>query len=332
MKRAPEQTDSFETDAGSPTVSVVIPCFNREHLVADAVESALAQGPVVREVICVDDGSTDGTAGVLERRATEYPSVTILSTGRQGANAARNRGLAAASCEYVQFLDSDDVLLPGKISRQVAVATDGNRHADLVTGGYFRLELDGRKVERAPFSGDPWRGLIFSHMGVTSSTLWHAEAVREAGGWSETLGSSQEYDLMFRVLQNGGPVSVCPVAAVLKREQEEAISRWGLKERTTFAALRVSILEYLEREGRLHGALRVDGLREVLHHIRIIAPDDIETANRMFERVRRGVGWHGLLAPRSRYLTAARMLGVRRVERLRRRVSSLRGVHRSGNR
>lgn len=316
-------------DAGmatrEPTVSVVIPCHNREHLVADAVRSCLAQHPPVREIVCVDDGSTDGTIGVLERLAAANPGrVTVLSTTRAGANAARNRGLDVVSGEYVQFLDSDDVLLPDKIARQLAVATEADAAADMVTGGLFEVGLDGRKMERAPYPGDPWRGLIFSDLGVTSSTLWRTEAVRESGGWSEALGSSQEYDLMFRVLQRGGRVAACPVPALVKREQKDAISKWGPEERATFAELRVSILEYLEREERLRGALRSDGLREVLHHIRIIAPADIETANRLFERVRRGVGWHGLRAPRSRYVMAARILGLRRVEILRRRLSPLR--------
>ena len=100
------------------TASVIVPCRN----VADTVEKAIA-GPLASplrdlEVIAVDDGSTDGTAGVLERIASSDPRVRVLHSGGRGVSAARNMGLDAARGEFVFFLDADDVVEPELTDRE----------------------------------------------------------------------------------------------------------------------------------------------------------------------------------------------------------------------
>src|SRR5690606_32136288 len=103
---------SIRTEA-LPAVSVVVPCYNVEGFVRRAVESAAAQTHRPLEIICVDDGSTDGTLGVLRELEAEHPGlVRVLAGPNGGAPAARNRGLKEARGEYVQFLDADDELAP----------------------------------------------------------------------------------------------------------------------------------------------------------------------------------------------------------------------------
>lgn len=105
-----------------PRVSVVIPCFNYERYVGSAVRSALAQEDVAVEVIVVDDASTDGSADVVAGLAAADPRVTLLRrTTNGGPVAAFNRGLAAASGEFLVRLDADDLLTPGSLARSVAV-------------------------------------------------------------------------------------------------------------------------------------------------------------------------------------------------------------------
>jgi glycosyltransferase involved in cell wall biosynthesis len=101
-------------------LSVVIPAWNRAHLVCDAINSALDQQPGEVEVIVVDDASTDDTAGLLMRAYGDRVSLLRLSN-RVGAGAARNAGVAVASGEFVAFLDSDDVWLPGKFDAELLV-------------------------------------------------------------------------------------------------------------------------------------------------------------------------------------------------------------------
>src|SRR5215212_11526906 len=102
----------------NPLVSVVIPTYNRRRLVVEAVESALAQTYRPLEILVVDDGSTDGTEAELHRFGS---AVRYLKQPNQGAAAARNRGIRAATGELVAFLDSDDLWAPAKIEKQVAL-------------------------------------------------------------------------------------------------------------------------------------------------------------------------------------------------------------------
>ena len=102
-------------------VSTIIPVYNRPRLLTDAVNSVLSQTYRPIEIIIVDDGSTDETAAVGQALEAGHPqTVRYLRQTHQGYTAALNAGVAAALGEFVQFLDSDDLLLPEKFSRQVA--------------------------------------------------------------------------------------------------------------------------------------------------------------------------------------------------------------------
>lgn len=103
-------------------VSVIIPTWNREEFLVDAIESVLGQTYRCLELLIVDDGSTDGTRGLLEKYAGERAdgvSIRPFFLSHEGISAARQFGLKMANGEYIQFLDSDDVLLPTKLERQV---------------------------------------------------------------------------------------------------------------------------------------------------------------------------------------------------------------------
>ena len=95
-----------------PTVSVVIPTFNRADLVVEALGSVFAQTLDDLEAILVDDGSTDGTAERVRERFAGESRLRVLEKPNGGASSARNRGLDVARGRYVAFLDSDDLYLP----------------------------------------------------------------------------------------------------------------------------------------------------------------------------------------------------------------------------
>ena len=104
----------------SPLLSVVIPTWNRGHIVCEAIESAFNQRPGQVEVIVVDDCSTDNTIEVIERNFG--PHIRLLRMPRrQGAGAARNAGIRLASGELIAFLDSDDLWLPGKLDAELYI-------------------------------------------------------------------------------------------------------------------------------------------------------------------------------------------------------------------
>src|SRR5262245_6079958 len=108
-------------DPHAADVSVVIPVYNHERFVGAAIESVLSQTVPPREVLCIEDGSTDHSPGVVESLATRHPSVRFWSRPNRGAPCTLNEGLREARGRYVAILNSDDVYHPERLQRCVAV-------------------------------------------------------------------------------------------------------------------------------------------------------------------------------------------------------------------
>jgi glycosyltransferase involved in cell wall biosynthesis len=114
-------------------VSVVIPVYNGERYLAEAVRSVLNQSLAPAEIIVVDDGSTDGSGPMAQKLAAEYPLVRVISQPNAGVGAARNKGAAESTGAWLAFLDSDDLWLPNKLELQSqSIALDA---ACVVIGG-----------------------------------------------------------------------------------------------------------------------------------------------------------------------------------------------------
>ena len=162
-----------------PLVSVVIPAFNAEALVAEAIESVLAQSYAPVEVILVDDGSTDRTAAVASR----YP-VTRLTQDNGGHASARNAGVAAAHGPLVAFLDADDLWLPSKLSAEVAHLM---AHPEV---GYVLV-----RMQRVLLPGAPWPPGTPAHwfQEPQAGTLPSAGLIRRS-----VLDSIGPFDTSFR--------------------------------------------------------------------------------------------------------------------------------------
>ncbi len=153
-----------------PTVSVVIPCFNQGHFLAEAIDSVFAQTLPPSELLIVDDGSTDDTAAVARR----YSSARYLAQPNLGLARARNRGLRAARSEFLVFLDADDRLRPGALDAGVegtrsapggGVSPMAAASASTSTGGRCRRERRSRSAlthtrrcsVTIPSGRRPWR-------------------------------------------------------------------------------------------------------------------------------------------------------------------------------
>jgi len=104
----------------TPLVSILIPAYNAERWIAETIRSALGQTWPNKEIIVVDDGSTDQTVRVAQQFASK--SVSIVSQKNQGAAAARNKAFELCQGDYVQWLDADDLLSPDKIAYQMRAA------------------------------------------------------------------------------------------------------------------------------------------------------------------------------------------------------------------
>lgn len=183
-------------------VSVIIPCLNVEDYIEDCLYSVLAQGRVVRDVFVVDNGSSDSTVSKVEAWGVAHPecSLKILSSNTKGAPAARNLPINQVRTDWIQFLDADDILLPGKLQQQMNHITP---HADVLVDTYLLLNGNRNRVFKITTAEEVEVGLMQSALGVTSSNLWRTEMVINVDGWQESQSSSQEYDLMLRMYQNG---------------------------------------------------------------------------------------------------------------------------------
>jgi glycosyltransferase involved in cell wall biosynthesis len=272
-------------------ISVIIPCYNVERYVERAVESVFAQTHLDLQVITVDDGSTDGTPALLHELASRHAGrLTVVGQKNQGACAARNAGLTLADGTYLQFLDADDVLMPRKLAHQLSIA-EQNSYPELVIGSSRILDPLGttvRTVVQTTGDRDPWLDLMSHGLNITSTNLWKREAVQQAGGWSEGLGSSQEYDLMFRMLQHGARVvHDREVLTEIHQRPGGSISQTAVDRNwVRFVELRARILDHLriirpDLDLRPYQQVLFDSIRTLYLH----APDQaIELYHRLLPK------------------------------------------------
>lgn len=187
--------------AKPPLVSAVIPTYNNAALVGDGVASALAQTHQPIEVIVVDDGSTDNTLDRLQRFGSE---VRIIQQEHAGPAVARNAGIRAASGEYVAFLDADDLWLPEKVARCVALL-EANANAGVAYTGVRIFEMDtGSRylLDQYAKSGHLARDLFMECRGVNTSTLVvRKKCLAAVGGFDEEFFRAQDWDLMIRLAE-----------------------------------------------------------------------------------------------------------------------------------
>ncbi|MFZ0426412.1 MAG: glycosyltransferase [Xanthobacteraceae bacterium] len=216
----------------SGRVSVVIPCFNAEATVGEAVDSALGQTWRDTEVIVIDDGSQDGSAEIL--RGFGAWIRTEFGPNR-GASAARNRGTAIATGDYVQYLDADDLLVPTAVARRVeALHTAG---ADVAYGDWQRFETgaDGsrrlgaivaRRIEEV--DADPEIACATSFWAPPAALLYTRRIVEAIGSWNERLAVIQDARFLFDAARKGAQFVHVPDISAFYRHAGTSLSRGNL--------------------------------------------------------------------------------------------------------
>jgi glycosyltransferase involved in cell wall biosynthesis len=240
-------------------VSILIPCFNAERWIRQAIDSALGQTWPDREVIVVDDGSTDGSRDVI---AAFGDRIRWESGPNRGGNVARNRLLELARGEWVQYLDADDYLLPSKVERQAAFLAS---HADIdVVYGAVTLEHvtpDGgssRELLPIPEPRDPWVLLARWFLPQTGAPLWRKRAIEEVGGWKADQPRCQEHELYLRLLIAGKRFAYCDGNGAVYRQWSES-TLWK-RDRAATRSARLAIVQRAEDHLRGGNALSADRL------------------------------------------------------------------------
>ena len=179
-------------------ISVVIPTHDRRVLLPRALDSVRAQTLAPREVIVVDDGSTDGTAEMLSR---DFPEVTLLQQEHSGVSVARNRGIEYGTATWIAFLDSDDEWRPCKLERQQAALVEHPEalvcHTDEI---WMRRGARVNQKKKHAKRG----GSIFEHCLPLccispSSALLHRSVFGDVGLFDPSLPACEDYDLWLRI-------------------------------------------------------------------------------------------------------------------------------------
>jgi glycosyltransferase involved in cell wall biosynthesis len=303
-------------------VSILIPCYNAGPWLEQAIESALAQTWPHKEIVVVDDGSTDGSLDVIR----SFGDRIRWETGpNRGGNSARNRLLDLARGDWLQYLDADDYLLPHKVAAQINYGLPlGNidvLYAPVTAECWRSGYMVGRKAPVNPPSRDPWTLLVRWLLPQTSNGLFRREAIQDVGGWKPDQPCCQEHELYLRLLQAGKRFEFCPHGGAIYRlwSNETVCNRNPLLTLTTRLTLIEAAEESLSAKGGLTSA-RSDAIAQArLECARSVYALDRDLARRIASDVSKH---HPRFYPPpsacfpARYRLAYRLLGFSMAERL----------------
>lgn len=235
-------------------VSVVIPCYNVESYIEQCVDSVLKQSHQQIELICIDNNSSDRTWQVLCDLKQKHVQMIIDREMKPGANAARNKGLFLSHGEWVQFLDADDLLMPQKIEHQLSLLKDSPSQTVYIAASCLRRRVDGTEYNDNDIYTDQYAAAFINKSGNTCANLWNAAAIRNAGGWNENIKSSQEAELMMRLLLAGGHFIVdrTPLTIVREREYGQISTREPGQNVKRYIDVRLAFLEKFKQADPEH--------------------------------------------------------------------------------
>lgn len=199
-------------------VSIIIPAYNAARWMGETIQSALNQTWPHKEIIIVDDGSTDNTLAVAKGYETKF--VKVVTQPNSGVSAARNKGLTLAQGSYIQWLDADDLMAPDKISRQLQSVEYGLESRTLLSSSFGVFYMCSKRVRVTPtilwqdlapvewminkFSYGAWMGL--------NTWLVSRKLTALAGPWNEQLVRDNDGEYIGRVVMRGEKIQFVPEA------------------------------------------------------------------------------------------------------------------------
>jgi len=189
------------------TVDIIIPAYNAEKYIRQAILSVASQTYQINKIIVVDDGSIDKTAEIVKSIIVAVP-VTLISQNNKGPNAARNEGLRQSDSEYIAFLDADDFWKKDKVEKQMSVFESSEyENLGLVYCGYELIDENGKKIIKKIIK-PVLRGKIFQKLlkanlisGSPSTVLMKKEVLEKVGFLDESLRGSEDWDMWLRIAE-----------------------------------------------------------------------------------------------------------------------------------
>ena len=212
-----------------PLVSIIIPAYNREHLIGETLDSVLIQTYTNWECIVVDDGSNDNTEEIIKsysEKDNRFQFYHGPTTGKKGASACRNYGLDKSKGELIQFLDSDDLLAKNKLEEQVKLYKPGD--LSLITCKWGGFDESSDLSKRFKYKYNAYRNFKKSkvllktfgyyneffplHVYLTPKAL-----IEKSGNWNEDLTNNDDAEFFARVIMNASKIIFSSDASVYYR-------------------------------------------------------------------------------------------------------------------
>jgi len=210
-----------------PAVSVVIPCFNAADTLDETLASVVAQTFMNIEIICVDDGSSDGTLALLADWTRRDSRIRIIPVANGGPSWARNTGAAAAKGGWIAFLDADDIWLPDKLA-SVAEVFLADPKADAVFGqvAFFRKGDCGDATVSKVREGPAILSDVLGENPVCtlSNLTVRRDAFYAVNGFDETLHHSEDLEFLIRFVSSGYTLVGCNECHLRYRASEDGLS------------------------------------------------------------------------------------------------------------
>lgn len=224
-----------------PKVTVLMPVYNAEKYLCEAISSILNQTLKDFEFLIINDGSTDGTAKILQ--SYRDPRIKIINNKKNlGLTKSLNKGLKAAKGEYIARMDADDISLPERLERQIEIAKKNPWIAVIATGVEFFVDAfnkknivdlgqSGNETELVEF-GDLLKTNILAH----GSVLFKKRNILALGGYNEKFEKAQDYDLWLRVAKQGKIIKLKEIL-YLKRLHFSNISLSNIKKQERYVEI-----------------------------------------------------------------------------------------------
>lgn len=202
----------------NPLISIIIPSYNRENLISETLDSILAQTYTNWECIIIDDRSTDGTNAIIEGYSNSDNRFVTVSKPlelKQGASVSKNLGLLMARGEYIQFLDSDDILSWNKLERQIDILKNEDEKAISVciTSNFKEIYddviLDNQRKDYRNFDNSEDYFELIGKIGgyyAPESFLISKQLINFSGYWNENLTLNDDGEFFFRIIYNSNKI------------------------------------------------------------------------------------------------------------------------------
>ena len=211
----------------SPAISVVLPVYNAEDYVREAVESILAQSFTDFELIVINDGSTDGSGVILRELARRDARIVLVERPNDGLVSALNEGIKIARAELIARMDADDVSMPERFALQHARMVQEPELA--VLGSFFNItHKDGsiiRLYDDLPLTPAEARSAVGGFLVAHPAVMMRRDAVLKAGGYRKAFCPAEDYDLWLRMSDLGHAIANLPQPLLNYREHGANMSK-----------------------------------------------------------------------------------------------------------